>query len=162
VKAMVLTAKTETPFGYETPEKYYEQFFKRNFTFEITTRPMDEAEIIAPKEYENGSLDLAQHYKTKIKDKVSKKTVIVDDLLRERFKIFTLETPTERRMTPLEYVLRQKSRFDGKTETFSIRREPESAVIRFLKPNEKPKHAPELYIYITFYWVGAGLCRSVG
>ena len=160
---MVLMAKTEKqPFEYETPEKYYEEFFKRNFTFDITTRPMDEAEIIAPKEYENGNLDLPKHYKTKIKDKVSKKTVIVDDLLRERFKIFALETPTERRMTPLEHVLRQKSRFDGKTETFSIRREPESMVIRFLKPNEKPKHAPELYIYITFHWVGAGLCHSIG
>jgi len=160
---MVLMTKTEKqPLEYETPEEYYEQFFKRNFTFEITTRPMDEAEIITPKEYENGSLYLPQHYKTKIKDKVSKKTVTVDDLLRERFKNYALETPTERRMTPLEYVLRQRSRFDGKTETFSIRREPESMVIRFLKPNEKPKHAPELYIYITFYWVGAGLCRSVG
>jgi len=160
---MVLTTtKTEQPFKYQTPEEYYEKFFKRNFTFDITTRPMDEAEIIVPKEYENGSLDLPKHYKTKIKDKVSKKTVIVDDLLRERFKTYALETPSERRMNPLQYALRQKSRFDGKTEVFSIRRESESMVIRFLKPNEKPKHAPELYIYITFHWIGCGLCRSNG
>jgi len=160
---MVLMTKTEKqPFEYETPEEYYEQFFKRNFTFEIDTRPIGEAEIIAPKEYENGSLDLPKHYKLKVKDKISKKVVIIDNKLRERFKTYALETPTERRMTPLEYVLRQKSRFDGKTEVFSIRREPERAIIRFLKPNEKPRHEPELYIYITFHWVGAGLCHSIG
>jgi len=159
---MLSTTKTEQPFEYKTSEEYYEEFFKRNFTFDITTRPMDEAEIIVPKEYEDGSLELAQHYKTKIKDKVSKKTVIVDDLLRERFKTYALETPSEWRINPLQYALRQKSRFDGKTEVFSIRRESESMVIRFLKPNEKPKHAPELYIYITFHWVGVGLCHSIG
>jgi len=160
---MVLaTTKTEQPFEYKTPIEYYEKFFKTNFTFDITTRPMDEAEIIAPKEYENGSLDLPKHYKMKVKDKISKKVAIIDNELRERFKTYALETPTERRMTPLEYVLRQKSRFDGKTEVFSIKREPERAIIRFLKPNEKPRHEPELYIYITFHWVGAGLCHSNG
>jgi len=159
---MVLMAKTEKPFEFKTPEEYYEEFFKPNFTFDITTRPIDESEIVTPKAYQNGNLDLRKHYKTKIKDKVSGKSVVVDNLLRERFKIYALETPSERRMNPLEYVLRQRSRFDGKTETFSIRREPESMVIRFLKPNEKPKHAPELYIYITFHWVGAGLCHSIG
>jgi len=149
----------KTQFEYETQEQYYEEFVKRNFTFEIDIRPIDEAEVKTPKEYNNGSLDLPKHYNMIIKDKVSGKKVTVDKLLRERFKLFVLETQRERKMNPLEYVLRQRTRFDGKTEVFSIRRPKENSniITRFLKPNEKASYAPELYIYITLYWIGCGL-----
>jgi len=154
-----MTQIQKTQFEYETPEQYYEEFVKRNFTFEIDLKPYNEAKIIPSKDYENRSLNLAKHYKTKVKDDVSKKTVIVDDLLRERFKMFALETLTERRMTTIEYILRQKARFDNKTEVFSITRpkQYENVITRFLKPNEKAKYARELYIYITLVWIGCGL-----
>ena len=159
-----MTQIQKTQFEYETPEQYYEEFVKRNFTFEIDTRPYNEAEITTPKEYNDGNLDLPKHYNTIIKDKISGKKVTVDKLLRERFKLFVLETPTERRMNPLEYVLRQKARFDNKTEVFSIRRPKENPniVTRFLKPNEKANYTPELYVYVTLHWVGCGLCHSSG
>ena len=156
--------KTEKLFEYKTPEEYYERFIKPNFTFEIDTRPYGEAEIISSKDYENGNLDLPKHYKTKIKDKISKKAVTVDDLLRERFKIYTLETPSNMRMDNLEWIFRQISRFDNKAETFTIERPRENpnVVTRFLKPNERTKYAPQLYIYVTLHWVGCGLCHSSG
>lgn len=156
------TQTQKMPFEYPTQEAYFEQFIMPNFAVEISARPMDECEIKLPPDYERGSLDLRKHYQIEIKDKISGIKTTVEKELRKEFMLYVLETPTSMRMNPLEWVLRQRSRFDNKTIVTYIRR-PErdhSIVTRFLRPNEKPKHAAELRIFITLIWIGAGLCKN--
>ena len=102
---------------------------------------IDQVDVYETKAAQEGSLELDDYLKIRVKDKVEGQSVVIGEEIKRFLKELALETPENMKLSPIEYVLRQKYRIDGAVLHVRIERPKQDA---FLK--DRSQFGPHAFI----------------
>jgi hypothetical protein len=102
-----------TDLNFETVDQFFD-WIKGHILAEVTNfQDIDDVEIDSSKSAQDGRLDLDAFLRVRVKDKVEGHSIVVGDEVKKFIEKSALETPANMHLSEVEFVRRQKWRFDG-------------------------------------------------